>query len=108
MNMQQKIVECLRGGLELAHLEVVNESGGHNVPAGSETHFKVVAVSDAFAGLSAVRRHQAIYRLLSEPLASGVHALALHTYTPGEWHERGAAPESPACRGGSKHDHQHG
>jgi BolA protein len=33
-----------------------------------------------------------------------VHALALHTYTPGEWAEQGAAPASPTCRGGSKHD----
>lgn len=105
MNMQQKIVDCLHRGLVLSHLDVINESSGHNVPAGSETHFKVVAVSAAFAGLSAVRRHQAVYQLLQEPLASGVHALALHTYTPGEWVERGAAPESPACRGGSTHDH---
>ena len=29
--------------------EVINESSGHNVPAGSESHFKVVVVSEAFA-----------------------------------------------------------
>lgn len=105
MTMQQQIVDCLRGGLEFTHLEVINESSGHNVPAGSETHFKVVAVSSAFAGQSAVKRHQAVYALLRGPLASGVHALALHTYTPEEWARQGAAPESPACRGGSRHDH---
>lgn len=104
MIMQQQILDRLRGGLEFSHLEVINESSGHNVPAGSETHFKVVAVSAAFAGLSAVKRHQAIYALLREPLSSGVHALALHTYTPDEWAMQGAAPESPACRGGSKHE----
>jgi BolA protein len=31
------------------------------------------------------------------------HALALHTYTPQEWAETGAAPASPTCAGGSKH-----
>lgn len=102
--MQQQILELLQRGLPLAHVEVVNESSGHNVPAGSETHFKVVAVSAAFAGQSAVRRHQAVYALLRGPLAAGVHALALHTYTPEEWAQAGSAPESPACRGGSRHD----
>ena len=33
------------------HLEVINESFMHNVPKGSETHFKVVIVSDTFNGL---------------------------------------------------------
>ncbi|MFZ5755606.1 MAG: BolA family protein [Pseudomonadota bacterium] len=104
MNMQEQIDRSLRSGLTPSHLEVVNESSGHNVPAGSETHFKVVAVSEVFAGMSAVKRHQAVYALLREPLAGGVHALALHTYTPDEWAVRGAAPDSPACRGGSAHD----
>jgi BolA protein len=31
------------------------------------------------------------------------HALALHTYTPGEWAQIDAAPASPTCAGGSKH-----
>lgn len=30
------------------HLEIINESYMHNVPKGSETHFKVVIVSDKF------------------------------------------------------------
>ena len=33
-----------------------------------------------------------------------IHALALHTYTPDEWAQAGGAPDSPTCRGGSKHD----
>lgn len=102
--MQQQIRERLQDGLAPTYLEVINESAGHNVPAGSETHFKVIAVSTAFAGQSPVRRHQSVYALLREPLAAGVHALALHTYTPEEWAVQGAAPESPACRGGSRHD----
>ena len=104
MTMQQSIEMRLREAFALEHLEVINESHGHSVPAGSETHFKVVMVSPAFEGLSLVRRHQAVYAQLREQLAGGVHALALHTYTAAEWAQRGAAPESPACRGGSKHD----
>lgn len=102
--MQQEIRDRLQRGLALTYLDVINESGSHSVPAGSETHFKVIAVSPAFAGQSAVARHRAVYALLREPLASGVHALALHTYTPDEWAVAGSAPDSPACRGGSRHD----
>lgn len=31
-------------------LEVINESNNHNVPPGSESHFKVIVVSNAFQG----------------------------------------------------------
>ena len=60
MTMQQQLESQLRGAFEVSPLEVINESHGHNVPAGSETHFKVVIVSPAFAGLSPVKRHQAV------------------------------------------------
>lgn len=83
-------------------LEVINESHGHNVARGAETHFKVVIVSDQFAGSRPVQRHRQVYAALGEALQQGVHALAIHTYTPEEWQAAGAAPDSPACRGGSK------
>ncbi|HET8704971.1 MAG TPA: BolA family transcriptional regulator, partial [Pseudomonadales bacterium] len=44
--------------------------------------------------------------LLNEALAQGLHALAIHTYTPEEWSAVGAVPASPKCAGGSKHDQQ--
>lgn len=31
-----------------AYMEVINESYMHNVPKGSESHFKVIVVSDKF------------------------------------------------------------
>ena len=104
MSMQDQIEQRIRQALPVSYLDVTNESHGHNVPAGSETHFKVVLVSPAFAGLSLVKRHQAVYALVRAELAGGVHALALHTYTDAEWASRDAVPDSPACRGGSKHD----
>lgn len=103
-HMQQQIDARLREGFEITRLEIINESHDHNVPAGSETHFKVVIVSPAFEGLSLVKRHQAVYAQLQAQLAGGVHALALHTYTGAEWAAREAAPDSPACRGGSKQE----
>lgn len=84
------------------HLQVINESASHNVPEGSESHFKVVLVSQSFEGQSAVKRHQSVYSVLAKELQSGVHALALHTYLPLEWKKQQSVPNSPDCLGGSK------
>jgi BolA protein len=83
--------------LDPLHLEVLDESHMHS--RGLETHYKAVIVSPVFAGLNAVKRHQKVYASLGE-LMSQVHALALHTYTPEEWAQQGAAPASPTCKGG--------
>ena len=101
MNVQETMERKLREGLDVVHLEVENESGRHNVPPGSESHFKVVVVSPCFEGRNLVARHREVYRLLDEELRGGVHALALHTYTEAGWRESGAnAPGSPRCLGG--------
>ncbi|MED5609246.1 BolA family protein [Pseudomonas sp. JH-2] len=102
MSMQERIQSALAAGLEPQHLQVLDESHMHS--RGQETHYKAVIVSPAFAGLNSVKRHQKVYASLGE-LMGRFHALALHTYTPEEWAEQGAAPDSPTCRGGSKHDH---
>ncbi len=104
MNMQSTIESRLADGIGASHIEVINESDRHNVPPGSESHFKVIIVSDEFSGMTALKRHQRVYQLLAEELRSGVHALALHTYTVQEWHEKTAAPASPPCLGGEKRD----
>jgi BolA protein len=84
-------------------LDVINESGNHNVPAGSETHFKVVIVSESFAGQTPVSRHRAVNRALASQLAGGVHALSIQALTPDQWAQRGGqVPDSPPCLGGSK------
>lgn len=90
----------LHEGIDVRHLEVVNESAAHNVPPGSESHFKVVIVSPQFEGKNLVQRHRMVYGLLGDELAGGVHALALHTYTEDDWQAQGGAPDSPNCRGG--------
>ncbi len=103
MQMQNQIEQKLNDALAPQHLEVINESGNHNVPPGSESHFKVVMVSDVFVDESLVKRHQKVYQVLADELKSGVHALALHLYTLEEWHEKhGQAPLSPPCMGGDK------
>jgi stress-induced morphogen len=102
MSVQEQIETALTKLLTPAVLDVVNESSQHNVPPNSETHFKVVIVSEQFVGRRKVARHQQVYGAVAEQLAGPVHALALHTYTPQEWQEQGVSPESPNCMGGSK------
>ena len=104
MTMQQQIEQKLQAAFSPLHLEVVNESHTHNVPPGSESHFKVTLVSEQFEDQKRlIQRHQAVNKVLSEELDGKIHALALHTLTPAEWFEKGGvAPESPPCLGGSK------
>lgn len=107
MNPVESLIHSKLGNeFQPEHLEVINESYMHSVPPGSETHFKVILASAVFVGKRQVQRHQAIYACLAEELKSGVHALALHTFSPDEWQASGQFPASPQCLGGSKHDQQ--
>ena len=103
MSVQSRIEDKLEGAMDLEHMEVINESDRHNVPRGSESHFKLVLVSDEFTDHSLLDRHRRINRLLAEELATGLHALSIHAYTTAEWKERsGTAPVSPPCLGGNE------
>ncbi|MEM0909786.1 MAG: BolA/IbaG family iron-sulfur metabolism protein [Pseudomonadota bacterium] len=103
MKTQKVIEEKIQQSLSPEIMQVENESHMHNVPANSETHFKVTVVSSAFEGKRLLQRHRMLNELLSDELAGPVHALALHTYTDAEWQKKnGLIPESPQCMGGEK------
>lgn len=100
-NMKSRIESRLRS-LQPQFLEVLNESHRHNVPAGSESHFKVTIVSAVFDDKPLVARHRLVNATLTDEIIHSIHALALHTFTPIEWQERhDAARTSPPCLGGS-------
>ena len=81
------------------------EVGPGTIPKEKLDLFKPTIVSDYFSNLTRVKRHQAVYKVLSEELSNGVHALALHLFTADEWSSKEASPQnSPACLGGSKID----
>lgn len=102
MKIENQITEKLKADFNPSHLQVINESHMHNVPTGSESHFKVVVVSDKFDGKRLIQRHKAINSCLASELKNDIHALAMHTYTAQEWAEVEDAPQSPKCLGGSK------
>ncbi|KAH8119245.1 bola-like protein-domain-containing protein [Phellopilus nigrolimitatus] len=62
------------------HHAPMREQGGGS----GETHFSIVAVSNAFKEKSLMQRHRMIYKALAEELQEGLHALSLETRTPEE------------------------
>ncbi|ANS84615.1 Protein BolA like protein [Vibrio scophthalmi] len=100
--LQEVIQTKLHQQLSPKHLDVINESYMHNVAPGSESHFKVIVVSEQFEGLRLIARHRIINQTLADELANHIHALAIHTYTPSEWLDLQRAPDSPMCLGGDK------
>ena len=105
MDIQQQIEHKLIATFSPIHLEVVNESHGHKVPKGSQTHFRVVIVSPEFMGMTRINRHRTIYQKLSIELDGLIKALSILAFSPDEWASEGRElPESPPCLGGSRHD----
>jgi len=105
-SLSEQLYEAVQSALKTTYLDIINESPNHHVPSGAETHFKIIAVSSEFQGLSLVARHQKIYGLERIKRAmdeEGLHALSLVTLTPEEWDKKqGKVTASPACRGGQK------
>lgn len=101
MSRKNRIEQQLEQQLEPSFLSIENESNKHHVPEGSETHFKVTAVSESFADLSRIDRHRKINQLLAEELKQGLHALSMHLYTEQEWKKKGqSTTSSPSCKDG--------
>ena len=74
----------------------------HSVPKNSETHFKIIVVSNNFNGKTKIAIHREINDKLKEEFNSGLHALSIAAYTPEEWNKKPKIPESEKCLGGSK------
>lgn len=88
MSVEQQMREKLIVAFEPTRLDVINESelhaGHRSSPGTGESHFRILIVSQAFAGKSRVERHRAVNDVLAEELGGRIHAMALRTYAPGE------------------------
>jgi len=104
MSVHSNIEQQLLTGLRPHRMQLINESHQHNVPEGSESHFNLVIVSDAFVGKSLVQRHRAVYATLGDTMRQQVHALTMKTLTLEEWEQAGGEVTNPAppCLGGGK------
>lgn len=99
--MIKEIIEAkLSKAFSPVHMNVINESYMHAVPDGSESHFKVVIVSNEFADKRLVARHRMVNSTLADELSNHIHALSINVYTPDEWiSAKGEFPVSPNCLG---------
>jgi BolA protein len=85
--------EKLQSAFQPTRLELEDDSarhaghhheGGMDARPGGESHFNLVVVSAAFAGLGRVQRQRAVNAVLAEELAASVHALSIRALTPDE------------------------
>jgi len=88
MRTADLITQKLTDALAPQSLKVDDESHLHAGHAGhregGQTHYRVYIVSDAFKNKTRLERHRMINGILSDELAGGVHALAIHATAPGE------------------------
>ena len=72
----ESIAGLIRAGIPGAEVQVT----------GDGSHFEAVVVSDAFAGLTPIKRQRLVMDTVKAELASGeLHALSIKSYTPGQW-----------------------
>lgn len=81
---REQRVDAIRAALERAFapelLEIRDDSHRHAGHAGARDgrgHFCIEIVSSAFAGLSPVERHRAVYAALAELMQTDIHALSI-------------------------------
>ena len=96
MTIHKAIIEDLNMAFSVEHLYLENESSMHNVPPNSESHFKLVIVSNDFSDLSRVKRHQNIYSALNSVMKK-VHALSIQAFTIEEYNKNPVILSSPDC-----------
>ena len=94
--IESQIVNTLSSFMNLASLKIINESFMHNVPEGSESHFKIVVVTNDFNNLSIIKRHKLIYKTLDH-LMSKIHALSIHAFNEEEFKLKPIILDSPEC-----------
>lgn len=71
-----EIASLIEQGLEDAKARVVTDGQGH---------YEAVVICPAFEGKRSLPRHQMVYGTLGNRVGREIHALAVKTYTPGEW-----------------------
>jgi len=78
---------ALQHRFEPEYLDVVDESHLHEGHAGARSgkgHFRVTIVSEAFAGMTRIQRHQAVFKALGTLMETDIHAVSIQPATPAE------------------------
>lgn len=87
MNRVERIRSALQAAFTPQLVEVRDDSHRHAGHAGASDgrgHFKIIVVSDAFAGKAPLARHRAVYAALGDMMETDIHALSIKALTPQE------------------------
>jgi acid stress-induced BolA-like protein IbaG/YrbA len=72
----EAVAELIRRGIPGAEVSVT----------GDGSHFDAVVISDAFDGLTPIKKQRLVMDTVKPQIASGeLHALSIKTYTPEQW-----------------------
>jgi len=83
----ERMRRALEAGLLPRQLELEDQSHLHAGHAGARDgrgHYRVVVVSEVFAGKAPLARHRAVYAALGEMMQTDIHALSIDARAPGE------------------------
>ena len=94
--IENKIINSLINSMNVSSLKVLNESFMHNVPKDSESHFKIVIVSNDFKNLSLIQRHKLVYKSL-DSIMNNIHALSIQSFSDDEFALNPIILDSPEC-----------
>ena len=85
----QQLLEQKLQTLSPVSLTIQDDSALHAGHAGNTggAHFTITIVSDAFEGLSLLKRHRLVYAAVDDLMQSAIHALSIHAKTPAELHK---------------------
>jgi len=75
----EAVAQLIRDGLSGAEVRVT----------GDGSHFEAIVVSDAFDGLTPIKKQRLVMDTVKPQIASGeLHALSIKTFTPAQWAEQ--------------------
>ena len=88
MTMDEIIKEKLQRALAPESIELYNDSHKHAGHAGDDgsgqTHYRLIIVSERFAGLGRIDRQRLVYETLKHEMQNGIHALNVKALAPSE------------------------
>lgn len=69
-------------------IEIEDDSDKHAGHAGNTGggHYNLLIVSDAFSGLTLIKRHRLVFEQVESLMKSKIHALSIQAKTPTEYH----------------------
>ncbi|MDH3916249.1 MAG: BolA/IbaG family iron-sulfur metabolism protein [Chromatiales bacterium] len=71
----QEVAKLIQEGMDTIEVEVRSDDG---------SHFSALVVSEQFAGLRPLQRHQLVYGTLGERVGREIHALSIRALTAAE------------------------